>query len=103
MPDAIAALRCGGFLVAALHNHEQARLAYVPMGRYLKWIGRAEGERSPGAMFEPPHVKHAERYGHDDVRMLLIELSAACFDALASAYVRIRSYQPFRKNSRSAD
>jgi hypothetical protein len=54
-------------------------------------------------MFEPPHVKHAERYGRDDVRMLLIELSAACFDALASAYVRIRSYQPFRKNSRSAD
>jgi AraC family transcriptional regulator len=83
-----------GFIVAdaryrthatvAPHVHGLAGLAFIIAGRYVKRIGRAERDCQRGTMtFEPPGVEHAERYGREGVRALLIEQSPARFDMVS--------------------
>ena len=79
----VADARYHAHATVPLHAHACAGLAYVYKGRYQKRIGRAERECRPGTVtFEPPGVEHAERYGDDDVRALLIELSPSRFEML---------------------
>jgi AraC family transcriptional regulator len=80
----IADARYHAHAETALHTHASAGLAYIFAGRYAKRIGRVERDCGPGTVtFEPPGVEHAERYGHDDVRALLIELSPARFEMVS--------------------
>jgi AraC family transcriptional regulator len=66
------------------HIHALAGLAFIVAGRNAKRFGRVEHDCRPGTMtFEAPGVEHAERYGREAVRALLIEMSAARFDMVS--------------------
>jgi len=84
----IAEARYRAGIAVPLHTHACAGLAIIYAGRYMKRIGRQERECRPGTItFEPPGVEHAERYGRDDVRVLLVEVSGVRFE-LVSRFMR---------------